>query len=485
VLAMFLAALEATAVGTAMPTVVADLGGMAHYSWVFSAYLLASTTTVPMYGKLADLFGRRRIFTVGVALFLVGAALAGTSTTATQLIIYRAVQGLGAGAVMPIAMTMVADIYSLEERGRMQGLFAGVWAFSSIVGPAAGGLITDLLSWRWVFYINIPFGLASVAGLFLFYTEEYERRQHRLDILGTVSLTAAIALLLLALLEGTGLWGWQDPRTLAMIGLSGSGLLLFFWQENRAPEPMLPLSLFRNPVIAVSSMGSVVLGTILFCAAAYVPMFTQGVLGGTAIDAGMTLAPMSIGWPIASTIAGWLLIRVGFRPFLIAGATIGMFGCLMLSAADAESGRGAVMLAMLFVGIGLGFMSTPYLLSVQNAVPRNQRGVATGSVQFFRTIGGSIAVAALGGLLNAHLFSNLGTSVNVNLALDPEARALMPAETLDSLVSALDGGLSTVYLVMAGMAFVGILVALMFPKGSVEFHAHEEGKASQDGAKDT
>ena len=354
----------------------------------------------------------------------------------------------------------------------MQGLFSGVWAVSSIVGPAAGGLITDLLSWRWVFYINIPFGLASVAGMFLFYREESTRSRHRLDIVGTVSLTAAIALLLLALLEGSGMWGWLDPRTLAMVGLSGAGLLLFFWQENRVPEPMLPLGLFRNPVIAVSSMGSVVLGTILFCAAAFVPLFTQGVLGGTAIDAGMTLAPMSIGWPIASTTAGWLLFRFGYRPFSIAGAAIGVVGCLLLSAANAESGRGAVMLAMLFVGMGLGFMSTPYLLAVQNAVPRSQRGVATSSVQFFRTIGGSIAVAALGGVLNAHLSSHLGTNVDVNVALDAEARSQIPAAALHDLVNALDGGLTKIYLVMAGMAFIGLFVALLFPKGSVEFHAH-------------
>ena len=473
-LATFLAALEATAVGTAMPTVVADLGGMAHYSWVFSAYLLASTTTVPMYGKLADLFGRRKIFTVGVALFLLGAALAGTSGSPGQLIAYRAIQGLGAGAVMPIAVTMIADIYNLEERGRIQGLFSGVWAVSSIVGPAAGGLITDLLSWRWVFYINIPVGLASVVGLFVFYREDGVRRKHRLDIIGTVSLTAAIALLLLALLEGSGLWGWLDPRTIAMFGLSGSGLLLFFWQENRVAEPMLPLGLFRNRVIAVSSMGSIVLGTILFCAAAFVPMFAQGVLGGTAIDAGMALAPMSIGWPIASTTSGWLLFRFGYRPFTIAGAAIGVFGCLMLSGADAESGRFAVMLAMLFVGMGLGFTSTPYLLAVQNAVPHNQRGVATSSVQFFRTIGGAIAVAALGAVLNAHLAARVGTSINVNVALDPEARAQIPPAMLTDLVNALNGGLTTVYLIMAGIAFVGLFVAMLFPRGSVELHAHED-----------
>lgn len=473
-LAMFLAALEATAVGTAMPTVVADLGGMGRYSWVFSAYLLASTTTVPMYGKLADLFGRRKIFTIGVALFLLGAALAGTSTTPGQLIAYRLVQGLGAGAVMPISVTLMADIYTLQERGRIQGLFSGVWAVSSIIGPAAGGLITDLLSWRWVFYINIPFGLASVSGLFLFYHEETARREHKLDIVGTVSLTVAIALLLLALLEGSERWGWLDPRTLAMIGISGAGLLLFFWQENRAPEPMLPLELFKNPVIAISSMGSIILGTILFCAAAFVPMFTQGVLGGTAIDAGITLAPMSIGWPIASTTSGWLLYRFGYRPFTILGAAFAAIGALMLASAHPESGRFAVMLAMLVVGVGLGFMSTPYLLAVQNAVPRHQRGVATSSVQFFRTIGGAIAVAAMGAVLNAHLSSNLSEEVNVNVALDPEARIRMSSEMLGSLVNTLDGGLTTIYLAMAGAAAIGVIVAFLFPKGTVESHAHDE-----------
>jgi len=483
-MAMFLAALEATAVGTAMPTVVADLGGMGQYSWVFSAYLLASTTTVPTWGKLADLFGRRKVFTIGVALFLLGAALSGTSTTPGQLISFRALQGLGAGAVMPVSVTLMADIYTLQERGRMQGLFSGVWAVSSIIGPAAGGFITDFLSWRWVFYINIPFGLASVAGLFLFYHEQNDRRKHRLDVLGTVSLTAAIALLLLALLEGSERWGWLDYRTLAMIALSGSGLLLFLWQEKRAPEPMLPLGLFSNSVVAVSSMGSLILGTILFCAAAFVPIFTQGVLGGTAIDAGMTLAPMSIGWPIASTTSGWLLYRFGYRPFAILGATVGTAGCLLLASANPESSSAGVMLAMMFVGIGLGFMSTPYLLAVQNAVPRHERGVATSSVQFFRTIGGAIAVAALGAVLNVYIANGVSAGVDVNAALDPAARGQMSPETLGGLVDALNSGLTTVYLVMAGMAAIGILVALVFPKGTMESHAHEEVRSGSGAAID-
>lgn len=473
---MFLAALEATAVGTALPTVVADLGGVARYSWVFSAYLLASTTTVPMYGKLADLFGRRRIFTVAVALFLLGAALCGTSTTFTQLILYRTLQGLGAGGVIPVSITLVGDIYSLEERGRVQGLFSGVWAVSSLVGPAAGGLITDLLDWRWVFYINLPFGIASVIILRAFLREETPKLKRKLDVLGTVSLTLSIALLLLALLEGTELWGWVDHRTLAMILAAIGGLGFFLWQETRALDPMLPLDLFRVRVISVASMGGFLMGTILYCAAAFVPMFAQGVLGGTAIDAGMTLAPMSIGWPIASTASGLLVMRFGYRPFIILGAGFAVVGCLLLSGVDAEAGRGPVMGAMFCLGLGLGFLSTPYLLAVQNAVPWSRRGVATSSVQFFRSIGGAIAVAALGAVLNAGVSSRLGESANLNIALDPVARGQIPQGALEPMVSALESGLGGIYLAMAGLAFLGFLVAVFFPGGSARSHAHAESR---------
>ena len=478
-LAMFLAALEATAVGTAMPTVVAELGGVSRYSWVFSIYLLASTTTVPMYGKLADLFGRLRIFTIAVVLFLVGAALCGMAQNFPQLILFRAIQGIGAGGVIPVAITVVGDIYSLEERGRIQGVFSGVWAISSLVGPAAGGLITDLLSWRWVFYLNIPFGVASVLLLHLFLREEKHRSERRLDLLGTLSLTASIALLLLALLEGTELWGWNDVRTLSMIFCAGAGLVLFLWQERRAPEPMLPLELFQNRVIAVASAGGFLMGTVLFCAAAFVPMFTQGVLGGTAIDAGMTLAPMSIGWPIASTTSGWFLAKRGYRPFILLGAVLGTLGCFLLAAADPASGRGPVMLAMFLLGLGMGFLSTPYLLAVQNAVPRHQRGVATSSVQFFRTIGGSIAVAALGVVLNIHLAKHLAGEIDPNVALNPSLRTGIPPEVLADLVAALDGGLGLIYLAMAGLATIGIGVGFLFPKGSAQAHAYPEADRSQ------
>jgi MFS family permease len=239
---------------------------------------------------------------------------------------------------------------------------------------------------------------------------------------------------------------------------------------------MLPLDLFRVRVIAVASMGGFLMGTILYCAAAFVPMFAQGVLGGSAIDAGMTLAPMSIGWPIASTTSGLLLMRFGYRPFIILGAGFGVVGCLLLSGVHAEAGRGPVMGAMLCVGLGLGFLSTPYLLAVQNAVPLSRRGVATSSVQFFRSIGGAIAVAALGAVLNAGISSRLGEGADLNIALDPVSRTLIPEAALGPMVAALESGLEVIYLAMAGLAFLGFLVAALFPRGSAESHAHAEAR---------
>lgn len=471
-LGMFLAALEATAVGTAMPTAVSELGGVARYSWVFSAYLLTSTTVVPMFGKLADLYGRRLIYIVSALVFMVGSALCGVATSFPQLILFRALQGLGAGGLMPVAITLVGDIYPLEERGKVQGLFSGVWGVSSLAGPAAGGLVTDLVSWRWVFFLNIPFGIVSLVMLQLYLKERLPRREHRLDLPGTLSLTAAVALLLLTLLEGSELFGWTDPRTLGLLALSGLGFLFFLRHERRAPEPMLPLDLFRNRVIAVSSVGSVIIGTVLFCATAFVPMFTQGVLGGSALDAGLTLAPMTVGWPISSALAGWLLLRAGYRPLTVIGGLLSFGGVALLATAHADSSRALLMTAMFITGLGLGFLSTPYLVAVQNAVPWERRGVATGVVQFSRTIGGAIAVAALGALLNTRIAATLGPDVDLHAALSPEMAGAIAPEALAALRHGLGEGLHGVYVAMAAVSAIGLLAALAFPRGSARSHAH-------------
>ncbi|MBX6363117.1 MAG: MFS transporter [Gemmatimonadetes bacterium] len=473
-LGMVISALEATAVSTAMPTAIAELGGVARYSWVFSAYLLTSTTTVPLYGKLADLYGRRRIYLIAVGLFLLGSGLSGAAGSMEQLIAFRALQGLGAGGLTPIGNTIIGDIYTLEERGKMQGVFSGVWGLSSIVGPAAGGIITELLSWRWVFYINLPVGVAAALLLRSQLTEESARREHRLDVPGTVSLTISVTLLLVALLEGSQTWGWLSPLALGALALAAAGLLLFLWQERWAAEPMLPLDLFRSRLIAVSSGGSAVIGTLLLAASAYVPMFVQGVQGRSAVEAGMVLAPMSVGWPIASTLAGRLLLRTGYRRLVIVGAAVAVIGTLWLITASPTTSTTTLMAMMALTGFGLGCGATPYLVAVQTAVPWERRGVATSAIQFFRTIGGAIAVAVFGAVLNRALAPVLREGVNVDAALQPAQRALLAPGTRQALTAALDGGLDAIFVAFAGVAVIGLVIAWLFPRGSAREQAFQE-----------
>jgi EmrB/QacA subfamily drug resistance transporter len=475
-LGSFLAAFEATAVAAAMPRAVGEMGGVERYSWVFSAYLLTSTTTMPLFGKLADLYGRRKVYHVSVVLFLLGSALSGMAGSLSQLILFRAIQGLGAGGVNPLTITIAGDIYNLKERGRMQGLFSSVWAFSSLSGPLLGGWITDALSWRWIFYLNIPFGIASSLILQRYLREAKTRTKHRLDVLGTVSLTAAVTLLLLGLIEGPDVWGWRDLRTVGLFAGSIAALALFLWQERRAEEPMLPLDLFRNRLIAVASAGNLLVGTFLYSLIAYVPVFAQGVLGGSALAVGMATMPILVGWPIASTLSGRLLMRTGYRMQAIGGGVLLVAGSFLLARVGPATTRTEVMISMMVIGLGLGFTSMPYLLGPQNAVPWERRGVATSSVQFFRSIGGAVGVAALGALFAARLKA-VAPEINPNTAFNQDLRAHATPATLARLSGALLYSLSGVYFVLAILAVATFVIALFFPGGNVTSHMHREEDA--------
>ena len=330
-LGISLASLDTTIVGTAMPTIVGKLGGITLYSWVFSAYLLASTTTVPIFGKLADLFGRKPIFLFGTTIFLIGSAASGASQSMEQLILFRAIQGLGAGAVLPIVLTIIGDIFVLEERARVQGLFSGVWAASSIVGPALGGLIVDHFSWRWVFYINLPFGLLSAFLLIFYFEEKVERKKVVLDYIGTLTLSGSVVALLFALLQGGTSWAWNSLPSVALFALAALLLALFIYQESHTAEPILPLTLFKNRIIAISSIGGVILGVIMFGITSYIPLFMQGVRGGTATSAGVTLGPLLIAWPISSTLSGKVILRFGYRFTAVMGALFAAIGTGMVT----------------------------------------------------------------------------------------------------------------------------------------------------------
>src|SRR5215210_349491 len=318
-LGMFLAALEATVVGTAMPTIIAKLGGLGHYSWVFSAYLLTSTVTVPVWGRLSDLYGRRPLYLAGIIFFLIGSALSGASQSITQLIIFRAIQGFGAGALIPLSMTINGDIYTLTERARMQGLFSGVWGIASILGPLAGGFITDNLSWRWVFYINIPFGLAAAVVVGLALVEPKRAERPIIDYGGAAWLTLAVTLLLLVLVESGDPRVWANPLMYALVAGSVIFSILFVRAERRAPEPIVPFSLFRNRVVAVGSVTAFMIGASMFGAISFIPLFVQGTLGGTATEAGVMLTPFLLGGVITAVLGGRLIFLIGYRPTILAG----------------------------------------------------------------------------------------------------------------------------------------------------------------------
>lgn len=467
----FLAALEATAVATAMPTAVADLGGVARYSWAFSAYLLTSTTMVPLFGKLADLHGRLRIYLICMIIFLVGSALCGAAVTFNQLVFFRALQGIGAGGVIPISVVLVGDIYTLKERGRMQGVFSAVWGFASLVGPIIGGIVTDTVSWRGVFYFTVPFGVISAVMLKLYLEEPRVRHEHKLDYLGTFLMTAAVTVLLVAILEGSESWGWTSTRTTAMLALSFVGLIAFIVQERRAAEPMMPLDIFRNPIISVASAGSLIIGCLLFALAAYVPMFAQGVLHGSASDAGAVLIPMMLGWPVASTLSGRLMLRVGYRPLVRGGSVVALAGLAYL--ALVMHNKIELALAMVIIGVGMGFMATPYLVSVQNAVPWNRRGVVTSSNQFFRSIGGAIMVAVLGAILNTQLHRQLGPTADASLALQPIGHAGASTAAVEQVRDALAVGLHAIFIVCMWAGVAAVIISFFFPGGAASDHAHD------------
>ncbi len=490
-LGMSLAALDTTIVGTAMPSIVGKLGGITLYSWVFSVYLLTSTTTVPIYGKLADLFGRKPTFLFGTTLFLIGSAASGASQSMEQLIIFRAIQGLGAGAVLPIVLTIIGDIFALEERARVQGLFSGVWATSSIVGPALGGLIVDHFSWRWVFYINIPFGLLSAFLLIIAFKVNIERKKLSLDYVGTLTLTGGIIALLFALLQGGNSWAWNSLQSIALFSLAAVLLVFFFYQERRAPEPILPLTLFKNRIIAISSIGGVVLGVLMFGITSYAPLFVQGVKGGTATSAGITLGPLLIAWPISSTLSGKVILRFGYRFTAVLGASLATLGMAMVMLFQMDTGFPFIIAAMAVLGTGLGFMSTSFIIAVQNVVPWNLRGVATASTQFFRTISGTIGVAIMGTILNAQMalyfvpifarytdvLARLPRGIAPsNVLLTPAVRNTLPIDLLRQLQAALAQGLFWVFALMFVCALIGLAFMFLLPGGKAEQYSYKDEK---------
>jgi EmrB/QacA subfamily drug resistance transporter len=477
-LAMFLSAMEVSIVATAMPSIVSILGGFSEFTWVFSLFLLTQTATIPIYGKLADLYGRRPVFAVGTGIFLLGSLLCGTAGTMTQLIAFRAIQGIGAGAVQPIASTIIGDIFTLRERARMQGLLSSVWAVASIVGPLMGGFIVEHLHWAWIFWLNLPFGILAIAGVWLFLREPLTHRKHAIDYLGAVLLMVGVTLVLLELVQGGTAWDWTSPQSIGLLVGSALVLALFVFRETRAPEPMLPLDLFTNRVVATADAGTVLVGGLLLSITSFIPLFVQGTMGLSPTAAGFILASMSLGWPTASAVAGRVMLAIGFRATALLGGALTVVAGMVLAFAPHDNGPFWVVVSLAVIGAGLGFVSTTLIVAIQSSVDWGLRGVATASNMFARQLGSSLWVALLGSLLNGVLLARLlampaSTQSAVgelgvgftSLLLDSESRASLDPAVLSQLESALADAMHVVFLGILVTTIAGVVLAVLLPGG--------------------
>ncbi len=398
-----LVALDSTVIATAVPSIVKDLGGFSQFPWLFAVYLLTQAVTVPVYGKLADTVGRKPVLVFGVLVFLGASVLCGLAWSMPALIAARGLQGIGAGAIQPMGMTIIGDLYSVEERSRVQGYVASVWGAASVLGPATGGLFSEYLSWRWIFFINLPLGAVALVALRRRFRESVPRRTHHIDYAGTALLTGGCSLLILGLLEGGNAWAWGSPTSLAVLGGAVVGLGAFVAVERRAVEPVLPLWVFQRRVLVGGSLASLGVGALLIGLSSYVPTYVQGVLGTGAVEAGFALAALTIGWPIAAALSGRLYMRIGFRDTALIGICFAVAGSVLTATLGRHSSVLAVAAAMFVTGLGMGLASAPTVVAIQSVVGWDRRGVVTGTNVFCRAMGSAIGAALFGAVANATL----------------------------------------------------------------------------------
>jgi EmrB/QacA subfamily drug resistance transporter len=480
--AMFLAAMEATVVATAMPTVIASLGGIRLYSWTFSAFLLTSTVSMPIWGRLADQLGRRPAYLSGLGVFLLGSALAGASRSMEQLIAFRALQGLGAGSLITVGMTIVGDLYGMERRAKMQGYFSGVWGVASLVGPLVGGLLADQVSWRWVFFLNLPVGLIAAAAIATALRDEpRDRPSAGFDVLGMAVFSAAISAFLVGLLEVGAGEAWLRAQGVALLVLSAALLGLFVVVERGAAAPVIPLHLFGNPMVRAAAVTGLLAGMAMFGAITYVPLYLQAVLGSTATQAGWVLMPFVLGWVVCSVLAARLVLRVGYRRLVFTGMVALVLAFVLLAGWDDSLTRAVAARDITLAGVGMGLTFVPMLIAVQSAVPRSLLGSATSLTTFFRTIGGAVGVAVMGAAMAHRLERGLSGVVSTapehlreplrwlaahpDLVVSPITRATIGDDLLTQMRPALAHAVGGVFVVGLLIAAAALVSALLVPAG--------------------
>jgi EmrB/QacA subfamily drug resistance transporter len=457
---MLLAALDQTIVGTALPTIVGKLGGINHYSWVVTAYLLASTASTPLYGKISDLYGRRPVLLFAIVTFLIGSLLAGASQNMTQLIIFRAVQGLGAGGLLTLAFTIVSDVVSPRERGRYMGLFGAVFGISSVAGPLVGGYFAQH-NWRWIFYINVPLAiLALIVCNQVLRLVHHTRRDHKVDYLGAALMVTSVVCLLLALSWGGSEYGWSSGTIIGLFIAFAVFAVAFLWQESRASEPILPLRLFKKRTFTIGNAATFILGFAMFGSIIFVPLYLQIVKGATPTRSGLLMLPMMVGIIATSIISGRMISKIGrYKWFPVGGTALMSAGLLLFVGLSVNTSIWLAFLYMLIVGVGLGLSMQPLILAVQNVLDPADMGAGTATATFFRSLGGAVGVAALGAVLSNKLAGLPGgTSIN-----DPAGIKKLPEGARHVVETVFTNALHPIFLTAGIVAALALVLSLALP----------------------
>jgi EmrB/QacA subfamily drug resistance transporter len=492
ILVVLLASLDQTIVATALPTIVGDLGGLTHLSWVVTAYLLASTITGPLYGKFGDLYGRKPTLQVAIVIFLIGSALCGIAQNMPELIAFRALQGLGAGGLLTTTIAVVGDIIPPRDRGKYQGLFGAVFGVSTIVGPLLGGFFVDNLSWRWIFYVNLPIGAIALFVIAAVFHTRTERVEHAVDYLGAALLAGSLTCIVLFTSLGGTTFKWRSPEIAVLIALGVIQLVLFVLAERRAAEPILPLELFRNRIFTVCAGIGFIIGLALFGSVTYLPLFLQIVKERSPTSSGLQLTPMMAGLLVTSIVSGRLISRFGrYKPFPVAGTAVATVGMVLLSRLDLHSTTLYTSLAMVVLGLGLGAVMQVLVLAVQNAVDYRNMGVATAGSLLFRQVGGSIGIAVFGAIfsnrLHGELASRLPPGAHVPKSVSPALIRTLPPAAHNAYVHAVAAALHPVFVVASVIAGVSFLLTWLLRevplRSSTRPHSGEDlgGVAAADG----
>lgn len=491
-LGLFMAALDQTIVSTAMTTIIQKLGGMESFIWVYSAYMIAMVVSTPIFGKLSDMYGRKKFFLMGLVLFLAGSILCGTAQNMDQLIIYRAIQGIGGGALMPIVFTIIFDLFPAEKRGKMMGLFGAVFGVSSVFGPVLGGAITDYISWRWIFYINVPIGILSIIFITQAYHESKVTRKQVIDWAGAILLTGSILCLMFGLeLGGSEGWAWDSVNIIAIFAGSAVMLVLFLFAESRAKDPIIKLSLFQNRLFTSSMMISLLYGGVMIASATYIPIFIQGVFHQTATETSSVLTPMMLGVVLSSQFGGRFGVRYRYRDVMLVSVLTLTLGSYLLGfVMDTTTSRPLITLFMIIIGLGIGVSFSLLNISTLNSVPPQYKGSASSLITFFRTIGSALGVTVFGAMQKHEFQEGVGQIPNLNpemaeqikggqALLDPSVQAKigLSADMVNSLLIKLADSIMYIFQWSILLPILAFVFVLLMGRARMEI-----GKAAQQGA---